>query len=59
MTIKIKVRKSIKDELNGRLLFFIDRPDSKSTERHLFRSVVLTDHLYSALLFTVYMAATK
>ncbi|MBR2545483.1 MAG: hypothetical protein IKE93_04895 [Erysipelotrichaceae bacterium] len=37
MTIKIKVRKSIKDELNGRLLFFIDRPDSKSTERHLFR----------------------
>ncbi|MBQ3383654.1 MAG: hypothetical protein IJG59_00410 [Erysipelotrichaceae bacterium] len=37
MTIKIRVRKSIKEELNGRLLLFIDKPDSKSPERYLFK----------------------
>ena len=37
MTIKIRVRKSVKEELNGRLLLFIDRPDSKNPERYLFK----------------------
>ena len=36
MTTTIRIRKTLKGELNGRLLFFIDRPDAESEEKNLY-----------------------
>ena len=36
MTTTIRIRKTLKGELNGRLLFFVDKVDAESEERNLF-----------------------
>ena len=38
MTVTIRIRKTLKGELNGRLLLFVDKPDSVSEERRLLIS---------------------
>ena len=37
MTIKIRIRKSLKEELNGRLLLFVDNLKSDSKEYQLYK----------------------
>ena len=39
MTTTIRIRKTLKGELNGRLLFFIDRPDAESEEKNLYANL--------------------
>ncbi|MBQ9036147.1 MAG: hypothetical protein IJ115_01620, partial [Erysipelotrichaceae bacterium] len=37
MTVTIRIRKTLKGELNGRLLLFLDKPDSVSEEKQLYK----------------------
>ena len=46
MTTTIRIRKTLKGELNGRLLLFVDEVDRESEERNLYKRRGLDGDLF-------------